>query len=164
MSGYSYRHRHAFKHVSPDVAGPELARIADRDGSLSPVVVVNEARPDDAPLHPAFEWQDEVAAEEWRRHQARNLIAAVQVIETEGEPPRMAYVSVAADDGARTYQPARVVASDDDMLARALAEARHYLAQAEARLAEVERIAPMKRRHVRARRRVQQAVADLAAE
>lgn len=164
MMKYSFRHRHGFHSIPAEVAGPELSRIAARDGALSPASVVSEARPESAPLHPAFEWRDETAAEEWRRHQARCLIASVQVIEQPTQEPRLAFVSVQADDGARTYQTASVVASDDDLLARALADARHYLAQAERRLADVERLAPMKPKHLRARKRLQQAVSDLAAE
>lgn len=62
------------------VAGPELDRIRKRDGRIQASVVVEEARPDEAPLHPAFEWRDEVAAEEWRRHQATELVREVRVV------------------------------------------------------------------------------------
>lgn len=160
---YSFRHRRAFHSINADVAGAELSRIAERDGALSPASVVNEARPEDAPLHPAFEWQDERAAEEWRKHQARSLIASVQVVSPPASEPRLAFVSVVADDGARSYQAADVVASDDDLMARALADARHYLAQAERRLSDVESLKPSRPKHRRALKKVQQAVADLQA-
>jgi hypothetical protein len=160
---YSFRHTHNFNSIKPDVAGVELDRIAERDGGLTAVAVVNEARPEEAPLHPAFEWRDDVAAEEWRRMQARSLIAAVQVVSEPAEPPRLAFVSVMTDDGVRTYQAAAVVASDADMLARALADARHYLLQAEKRLEEVQRLGGSPKAK-RARERVRMAREDIAAE
>lgn len=66
--------------IPAQTAGEELDRIRRRDGHIAPRVVVDEARPEDAPLHPAFEWRDEVAAENWREHEARQLVRQVRVI------------------------------------------------------------------------------------
>mgnify|MGYP001809541431 CR=1 FL=1 len=66
--------------IDPQAAGEELERIKQRDGTLTAPAVVDEARPDDAVLHPAFEWQDPVAAERYREIQARTLIKKVRVI------------------------------------------------------------------------------------
>jgi len=49
--------------IDAQTAGSELDRIRQRDGTIIPAVVVDEARPEEAPLHPAFEWRDSVAAE-----------------------------------------------------------------------------------------------------
>jgi hypothetical protein len=57
----------------------ELLRIGREYGGLRAPDVVNEARPDEAVLHPAFEWDDAVAGEAFRKHQARNLIRAVKI-------------------------------------------------------------------------------------
>ena len=66
--------------IDAQTAGSELDRIRRRDGTIRPDVVVDEARPEEAPLHPAFEWRDPVAAEQWREHQARTLIKVVRVV------------------------------------------------------------------------------------
>lgn len=66
--------------VDAQTAGSELDRIRRRDGTIRPDVVVDEARPEEAPLHPAFEWRDPVAAEQWREHQASTLIKVVRVV------------------------------------------------------------------------------------
>jgi len=50
------------------------------DGSLTPDLVVQESEPDDAPLHPVFEWDDKAAAFSWRKQQARNMINHVEVV------------------------------------------------------------------------------------
>jgi hypothetical protein len=70
--------------VDAQTAGEELDRIRRRDGTIRPAVVVNESRPDEAPLHPVFEWRDEVAAEKYREHQATKLVKVVRVV----TPPR----------------------------------------------------------------------------
>ena len=54
----------------------ELKRIASaNDNKLEPEVVVQEASSDDSPLHKYFEWDDSVAGQRWRVHQARMMIA-----------------------------------------------------------------------------------------
>lgn len=88
---YRYRGRH--QGVPAEVAGKELDRITAKHGVLIPKDVVDEARPDEAPLHPVFEWNDSVAAEEWRKEQARSLIREIVVIVDE-KPPINQFVSI----------------------------------------------------------------------
>jgi hypothetical protein len=78
--------------VDAQTAGSELDRIRRRDGTIRPDVVVDEARPEEAPLHPAFEWRDPVAAEQWREHQASTLIKVVRVVPAGHVEPRVASV------------------------------------------------------------------------
>ena len=82
-------------------AGEELERIRTaNDGNLDAGDVVTESRPEDAPLHQLFEWDDAVAAEEHRKNQARQIIRSVRV-ETPADdrksPPKVVicYVSPA---------------------------------------------------------------------
>lgn len=58
----------------------QLLAIKTERGMLTPAVVVEEARPDDHPLHGRFEWDDTVAGEYWRRVQAHELIRSVRVM------------------------------------------------------------------------------------
>jgi hypothetical protein len=78
--------------VDAQTAGTELDRIRRRDGTIRPAAVVDEARPEKAPLHPAFEWRDPVAAEHWREHQASTLIRVVRVVPVAPQEPRVASV------------------------------------------------------------------------
>jgi len=64
-----------------ETVGKELKRLERVHGSLIPEDIVDESRPEDAVLHPEFEWDDGVAGESWRVHQARNLIRIVQLVE-----------------------------------------------------------------------------------
>lgn len=134
--------KYAFKQgarygVDAQVVGEELERIQKEHGVTTPGAVVEASRPDDAPLHPVFEWRDEVAAEGYRKWQARNLIKSVTVIEQRDgkDVPVPVYVHVPASEPAepaegasatqpsqRGYQPVSVVVQRPDMYALALAE------------------------------------------
>src|SRR5262245_51733442 len=87
--------------VDANVAGKELERIRKRDGKIETEVVVKEAKPKGAPLHEAFEWDDGVAAEEFRKHQARALVKSLVVVVEEVEEPEPAFVHVKVE-GERT--------------------------------------------------------------
>ena len=75
--------------VAADVAAEVMNGLAER-GCLNAETLVDVSRPEDAPLHPEFEWDDSIAAEEWRKHQARNVINSI-VVQTEPnkEPERV---------------------------------------------------------------------------
>lgn len=49
------------------------------NGYLSPQMIVNEARAESSPLHDAFDWNDDTAAEKYRLMQARMLMTQVRV-------------------------------------------------------------------------------------
>jgi hypothetical protein len=98
--------------IDPQAAGEELERIKHRDGTIVPEAVVDEARPDDAVLHPAFTWSDPVAAEKYRLIEARTLIKRVRVIcpEPTQEPVVRATV-------ARPTEPIEPAMTEHDPLA-----------------------------------------------
>lgn len=137
---YGYRSGARISGVPPEVAGNELERIRAVKGSLVPTDVVNEARPEDAPLHPAFEWDDGVAAEQFRQQQARQLIRAVCVKSEDGENLDPVYVHVRTDDGG-AYQDVEVVAKEPDLLASAIEELTEKLASARRSLDQLRRAA-----------------------
>lgn len=56
-----------------------LQRVYDDHGRLTPADVVEEAKNPEHPLHCRFEWDDTVAGERWRRHQAHELIQSVRI-------------------------------------------------------------------------------------
>jgi hypothetical protein len=137
---YAFRNGFKVKGVSADVAGDELDRIYRERGSLDPTLVVEEARPEDAQLHPVFEWQDEVAGEHWRKHQARNLIRSVEVIQ-EDKPATTVWINVQPASAAASYVPSDVVAVTPDFLAVAVSEAAKRLSAADEALGQLKRLA-----------------------
>lgn len=73
---------------SAAVVGAECERL-EREGRLTAKELVNESRPKDAPLHNEFEWNNKVAGELWREHQARHIINSVVIINERKEPQRV---------------------------------------------------------------------------
>jgi hypothetical protein len=135
------------KGVSADDAGKVLEKVHSRDGSIKPQAVVDEARPEDSPIHPVFEWRNEIAAEEHRKWQARQLVRNVRVVtvsESGEKETAPAYVHVRATsekakDGG--YHAAAKVVSDLDLFDRAINEAHHKLCSAERAVEELNALA-----------------------
>ena len=107
--------------VDAQTAGEEFYRIYQTYGKLEPEMVVNENRPIDAPLHPCFEWDDAVAAEEYRKVQAAGMIRAITVEAStkENKPIEVrAFVHTKS-----TYTPVDVAANSQDQMQELLDKA-----------------------------------------
>lgn len=111
----------------------ELLKIERHEGCIDPSVIVEAARPTNAPLHPFFTWDDSEAAERYREQEARSLIRAVVIIHDDlPEPsPVRAFVHVESsgterrfDGGAylSTSKALKVDVYRDQILDRARAE------------------------------------------
>lgn len=102
----------------------ELDLLRDASGLLSPAAVVDFARNPNTALHARFTWDDGAAAEQWRLHEARNVIRVyVYVPEGSSEPIR-AYVSLRNDRNADGgYRQIRDVLSDAELSEQLLEEA-----------------------------------------
>jgi hypothetical protein len=107
--------------------GPELTRIAQRDGEIRPQAVVDEARSRRSPFHRHFQWDIQKAAEQHWLDTAGRLIRAIK-IEVVSGPQRApkevrAFVKI---DRATGYRPTIEVFQRDDyrnaVLSRALEE------------------------------------------
>ena len=135
------------KGVSAEAAGETLERIASRDGAITPQAVVDEATPKKSPIHPAFEWRNDVAANEHRKWQARNLIRSVRVVEQDVQGEKQttpAYIHVrpqTAETRDGGYHPAATVISDFDLFERAISEAHQKLISAERSVNELRSLA-----------------------
>jgi hypothetical protein len=60
-----------------------VAALADAEGCITPEAVVEAARPEDAPLHGLFPWDDKVAADKYRLMRARAIIRSVVYLKAE---------------------------------------------------------------------------------
>jgi hypothetical protein len=76
----------------------EVLRARSQDGRVAPSEIVEDARPKNAVLHSAFEWDDKAAAAKHREEQARRMLRSVVVvtIADDGKKDKqIAYVSTA---------------------------------------------------------------------
>lgn len=73
--------------TNADVAG-KVCTDLEAKGALNASNLVEVSRPKSAPLHNEFEWRNTIAAENWRCHQARNIINALTftIVKTEEDP------------------------------------------------------------------------------
>lgn len=79
----------------------ELERLMDANGGdLTPEAVLDAARPEGSALHKHFEWDNSVAAESWRKQQARQLIQSykLHIVDERGERVVRYYTNVIVED------------------------------------------------------------------
>ena len=79
------------KGITVQAAGEEVERL-ESEGRLTPKDLVEDSRPEDAPLHRCFEWDDTVAAERYREVQAAYIIRSVEVTVESVDKPTRAFV------------------------------------------------------------------------
>src|SRR3990167_11202027 len=96
--------------------GVELSKLSDAHGDrLKAQVVLDAARDPESPLHSAFTWENDIAAEHWRRNEARILMRDVLVVIKDNAPPQPMFISVIEtieDEEDRAYVTTARVFSD----------------------------------------------------
>jgi len=121
----------------------ELKRIAQKNkGKLFPRDVIKEARSETSPLHSSFEWDDGIAAAQWRIEQARRLIrVSITIIEGREEPVR-AFVSLTPDrEDKGGYFPIETVISNQILKAQMLKDAEMELRLFTAKFSTIQELA-----------------------
>jgi len=110
-------------------AGERLETLQKQYGHLTPQIVVEDARDSQSVFHPAFEWDDVKAAEEYRLEQARYILRHLIVVRQETEKPQeiRAFVVVKEEEQDRQwYAPTLSVLTEPELrrqvLERALRE------------------------------------------
>ena len=106
--------------VDAQIAGHELERIYQKSGALTAKEIVNESRPESAPLHGCFEWDDQTAAEKYREGQAQKIVRLiVSVDESRPEAKEVrAFVHVE-----NAYKPIAVVVNSEEQMMELLQSA-----------------------------------------
>jgi glycine cleavage system protein P-like pyridoxal-binding family len=105
----------------------ELLRIA-REGRLTAKNVVEEAQNEDSPLHNLFTWDNDVAAEKWRLHQATMLINyVIEPSEDEGKEKIYSF-EIVNMNGSKEYKHINEILSKREWRDQILNQATTYLA------------------------------------
>lgn len=94
----------------------ELMQVRRDYGELSRQNVVDAARPPEHPLHSRFDWDNAIAGEQWRLHQAGALIRSVRLTYREASetaPARSvrAFHAVPSSEG-HVFDPVEEVVED----------------------------------------------------
>jgi len=119
-----------YKNVDPNKVAEEIISIGDEP---NPDDIVDKARNKNCELHKCFTWDNDEAADKWRKQEARQLM--YRLVIKEEEPPkdrpeiRMFYKT--NDSGG--YKPTEIVVTHKDeytqLLERAYAELRAFKAK-----------------------------------
>lgn len=86
--------------AKPQEVGERIEQIRTINaGSVTPELLVDDARAEDSPLHSCFEWDDGRAAEKFRLDQARLVLRSIVVSVTEDRRlPVRAFVAIERND------------------------------------------------------------------
>lgn len=116
-----------YKGVDAQKVADEIISIGD---SATPQQIVEKARGKGTELHKCFTWENRLAAEKWRTHEARLLVGhlVIQRPEKEADKPEVRYFH--KTDAGSGYKPCFTVFTQDDeytaMLNLAIAELKMF--------------------------------------
>lgn len=122
----------------------ELLELADK-GNLIPEEIVELAKNKENPLHRFFEWDDRIASDQWRLHQARMLINEVKVVIDGKEYFAFENVGVSKEDGGkfREYKPIVEILNNAKLRKQLLKSALSHLSYWEKQYAKFEELQPI---------------------
>lgn len=108
--------------------GEILEKIDKESDGIKPEMVVEKAKDKSSPLHDYFQWDDSIAGERWRIHQARSLINKLDIIiQYEGEEKAVpAFISIVVkvtEKETRKYRSSEFIAKDKDLREQVIKEA-----------------------------------------
>ncbi len=118
--------------------GETLHQIRSRRGKLTPIDVVDAARSKKSVLHRYFEWNDRKAADEYRKEQARYLIACIVTIQAGDDEVRPVRSFVSINN---SYEPLEVVMSDAAMRQQAIQDVQDAIRSLKEKLVSFEEFA-----------------------
>lgn len=93
MIVYKYKVKGLNK-VAPEVAGAVCQQLHETEEGLTPQGLVDVSRPEDAPMHDEFEWDDAVAGEMYRVEQAKRIIRNLVIVQTDANQEREIKLSI----------------------------------------------------------------------
>jgi len=93
----------------------QLLAIHQAHGKLTPRLVVDAAKPAESPLHPQFEWDNNVCGDKYRLLQAADLIRSVEVrfTDSKGEKRSVREFWAVERREESGYQPLGEIVEDD---------------------------------------------------
>jgi len=89
----TYKFKNRMFKISAKAVGERLSELYQKNGFITRKIVLDDAKDNDSPIHLGFDWNDKVAAENWRLEQAgqliRNLIITVEKPDDKGETKKV---------------------------------------------------------------------------
>lgn len=100
-----------------------------RDKKITPLELLDSAKSKKSPIHDFFEWNDGIAAEKYRIHQARTILNSISIVVDDG-PPIKAYFNLINENSDRVYLTLETAQADENLWSQvvesALRELEHW--------------------------------------
>lgn len=120
----TYKWKDGSQHkVSAQIAGEVCAELEER-GELNAQNLVDVSRPEEAPLHDEFEWNDDIAAELYRKTQAYAIIRHLS-INTETKAPVRAFFNI--EIRSNQFESIETIIQQEDKYSKLLKQALNEL-------------------------------------
>lgn len=138
MTAYVW-HSAARIKADPQIAGQMCEQLEQTVG-LTADTLLDANRPKDAPLHDEFEWDDSIAAEEYRKTQARHIIGSLRVVVGEKEEaPIRAFFPVSKP----LYESTKIIFSVPEKTEALMQQALRELGSFQRKYAALEKLQPV---------------------
>lgn len=128
--------------ASAEEAGAVMSRL-EASGGLTPKRLVDVSRPEDAPLHNEFEWDDEVAAELYRENQAAHVIRCIVVKTEEKEEPTVRAFFPVHKENPSTYTSIQTIVKRPDLMDTLLEQAVKEMTAFQKKYESIEMLRPL---------------------
>ena len=102
--------------LDANIVGGVMEELEAKEGAVTADNFLEASRPEDSPTHSIFEWDDTVAAENWRHQQSRATINSLRVtyIDRQGEEKKVsAYIKTSAPKTPTVYENIQTALSDE---------------------------------------------------
>ena len=103
-----------------DIEVLQRIRSLEKDGIVTTQAVIADAEDPQSPLHPFFEWDNDVAADSWRIEQARRLIRSVRLVIHERSLAVRSVAYIKDPDSQSGYVSTLMLRTDRERARRAL--------------------------------------------
>lgn len=106
MNTFNWKLESLAKGIDPDLAEKEFKKIEKKYKKLTPEIILEASRNEEALFHSLFEWEDSKAAEQYRLQQARTIINNIEItIISDGiEKTYPVFEIVPSEGGGREYK------------------------------------------------------------
>lgn len=96
-------------------AGELFEQLSATEEGLTARTLLDANKPEEAPLHNDYEWNDTIAAEEWRLHQSRHFINSIAIVKSmpdKEEPELVRAFHIVSE--AHKYEPIAAIVEEPD--------------------------------------------------
>lgn len=125
--------------VDPNIAGVMCSDM-EKAGKLTAENLVEANRPKDAPLHEEFDWNNTIAAEKWRCHQARNIINSIVVVSEDRPKVEAVRCFFRVEAAAPNYESVSTIVRNENKYAKLIEQALRELIAFKKKYAQVKEL------------------------